>query len=143
MNWCMRIINWLILIALPIIVIAILVVGYLVFWPVEVIKPNTVPYRIKTPIVKQGGTLIYEVDACKFLAIDSTIYRSFVDGLMFTAPPAPNSITVGCKKTNVFLEVPKDLPIGIYHIELKIVYKVNPIHDVIYNFRTEDFQVVE
>lgn len=139
----MKIINWAILITLPIVVLILLMLAYLAFWPIDIIKPLQQPYKVLTKSVKAGDILIYEVNACKYYELESVVFRTFSDDLTYTAPPVPNTVHKGCGKTKVTIEIPKNLPPDNYHLDLKIVYHVNFIHEVEYNFKTEDFTVTK
>lgn len=142
-NLFMRVFNWVILITLPIIILFMLFIGYLAFWPVRIITPNVQPYKVLTPTVKAGDTLIYEVDACKYFDLHSTVYRSFYDSLIYSEPPVTSTITKGCNKTPVTIDVPANLPPGTYHLQIRIIYRVNFIHEQEYNFSTDTFTVTK
>lgn len=123
--------------------VAIFTLFYILFWPVQVIKPNTIPYKVLTPIVKVGGDLVYQVDACKFIDSKATVYRSFVDGQRYPALISFNNIRKGCGITNVKIPVPNFVIPGKYHLELDIEYRINALKSVTYHFRTEEFYIIE
>lgn len=115
----------------------------ILFFPINVLTTNRQPYKVLTPKIKVGGVLIYQVDACKHLAVPSTVTRTFTDGVSYPAIIGSNNIKIGCSKTNIAVHVPSYIPIGQYHLELDVVYKINALRDVEYNFETESFNVIK
>jgi|ERR1700719_4961032 len=117
---------------------------FLLFGPITVVTPNVQPYKVFTPIVKRGGDLLYQVDACKYVSVESQVYRQFVQipsKIEYPGTQEPNNIATGCRKTNVTIQVPMYIPKGIYYLNLSVFYQVNPLRQVDYNFVTEKFQV--
>ncbi len=123
------------------------VLGYWWFWPYEVIRPFadlSKPVPVMTPLVKQGGVLIYSVGLCKTTSIVGTINRAFVDGLVFEMPPVKALMARGCRdgeQSEVAVQVPMTLPPGRYHLEAEVSYRVNPIRTMTYSFVTQTFVV--
>lgn len=120
-----------------------LFVGYEFLWPVEVIVPTTQPYKVLTPQVKAGDSLIYIVDACKKMNASTTVVRRFVDHVVLSQPSEPSNIRVGCGQTEVTVVVPKLLTPGTWYLALDISYQINPFRSKEYHLRTEDFQVIK
>ena len=121
----------------------ILFLGYEFLWPVEILKPNVQPYRVITKTVKPGGVLVYEVDACKLRNASGIVVRRFVDHVILSQPSETTNIRVGCNKTLVSVTVPTIITAGSWHLNLALSYPVNPFRTKEYNFRTEDFTVIE
>lgn len=114
------------------------------FFPFTVIKPNRQPYKILTPVVKQGGELTYQIDSCKYIAVRSNVYRSFIQvpsNIEFPGIDEPNNIAVGCRKTNQTTLIPIYLPKGTYYLNLSVLYYLNFLRTINYNFTTEKFRV--
>ncbi len=117
--------------------------GYLAFTPVKVIEAQRQPYKILTPTIKAGGTVVYEVDACKFKDIQSMVIRRFVDekGLRYPLAPEQNNVKPGCGKTQIPLIVPETLHPGVWHITLDVSYRVNLFRDESYHLVTDNFTI--
>ena len=134
-------------VSMAIIAIAILLVviaSYFAFASVEVIVPNIQPYRVITKEVAPGDAFIYEVDACKYRAVPSTVTRRFVDedGTRYPQPPESSNIKEGCGKIRVPVATPMLHP-GTWYMDLEISYQVNPLRTENYRFTTETFQIKE
>lgn len=123
----------------------VVVAGFLALMPVEVIKPNVQPYKVITKEVKQGGTLIYEVDSCKFKSVPARIVTRFVDkdGTRYPQPTEDSNVVVGCGKTRTTLAVPFNMPEGEWYLDLEVAYKVNPLRTEYYNFKTDEFVIIK
>lgn len=135
--------NYLSTIFLGVIALFTIVILFLTFYPVEVIKPNVQPYKVLTKTVVRGNPVTYIVDACKGIDAVSTVYRQFVlkGGSVLMVPPITNNVPKGCNQTTVSVDVPKDALPGTYYMTLDITYKINVFQDRTYHFRTEDFTV--
>lgn len=135
--------NFISTIFLGVIALFTLVILFLTFYPVEVIKPNVQPYKVLTKTVVRGNPVTYVVNACKSVDATSVVYRSFIlkGGSILNVPPVFNNVPKGCKQTQVSVDVPKDAAPGVYYISLDITYKINVFQDKTYHFRTEDFTV--
>lgn len=119
-----------------------LYLGYLLFYPAEVIKPNTQPYKVLTPIVYQGGVLKYEINACKLIETTALVSRRFVDGVVINLPMTTNNVKKGCFKSPTQTVVPLEVPPGTWHLQLDIEYKINSFRSATYHFTTETFTVL-
>lgn len=129
---------------LAVVCIFSIIMLYLLFAPITVIKANVQPYKVLTPNVKVGQQIVYQVDACKYMDVSGMIERNFVStesGILYPALVETNNISSGCSKTRVSTTVPLFLPTGDYYISLRVVYKVNVMRDEIYNFKTVPFHV--
>ena len=123
----------------------VVVAGFLAFVPVEVIKPNVQPYKVITKEVKQGDILIYEVDSCKFKSVPARIVRRFVDkdNTQYPQPPEDSNIIKGCSLSRIPVAVPFNMPAGKWYLDLEVAYKVNPLRTEYYNFKTDEFVIIE
>lgn len=114
----------------------------LLYWPVEIIRSNVKEYKVLTPVVTVGGNLIYQIDSCKLMDVQGTVYRSFVDDVRYPTISSTGIVRPGCRKTNVEITVPNFVEPGKYHLELDVVYQVNFLRTQTYHFRTQDFKVI-
>lgn len=116
----------------------------MIFWPIEIITPNIQPYKIINHQVRQGESLIYQVDACKYYDLVSMVRRQIIiDGVVYDLPLTQNNVQKGCGKTDVAVFISPALPTGHAYIELTIQYKVNALRDETYYFKTEGFDILQ
>lgn len=118
---------------------------YTLIVPYRVLGPFPLtPRHILTPIVPQGGILLFQPEGCKRMPLQAEIVRSFVDGLVFTMPAVKGTATVGCPPPYpVAVQVPATLPPGQYHLRTHLTYTINHLRTVEYEFNTETFTVSE
>lgn len=141
----MQMFNKLLLVVFLILFLGMIWIGYLLFWPIEVTKPNIQPYKILNAnhTVKRGEDLLYLVDACKDRDITGFIDRKFVDGIIISTPITLGTVKAGCSQTPISIQVPDKLATGTWHLELYLYYQVNPFRMEKYHFKTEDFTVIQ
>jgi hypothetical protein len=141
----MNVLHKLLLAIIFMMTVGVLFIGYLLLWPVEIIKPNVQPYKVlnENHQVRRGEDLVYLVDACKDREITGLIDRKFVDGIIVSTPVQLGTVKAGCSPTPVTIRVPDKIELGKWHLELYIYYQVNPIRVEQYHFKTENFEVVE
>ena len=116
------------------------IVMYIVFVPIEILYPNVQPYKVLTPVVERGGTLIYEVDACKLRSAVGFVTRTFViNNIEYKLISEKGQIRKGCNKMHVRVHVPDTLPVGEAYLAIDIAYELNPLRTIYYNLRTDRF----
>lgn len=125
--------------------VAFCVLLVLFAWKLYPYKPLTIvePIKIHTPVVSQGGLLIYETDFCRNTKIKPIVKRRFSNGIVYSLPDivAINK-QVGCNTNRVGLEVPHALPEGDYVMYFEFVYRMNPLRQVTVIAETESFKVI-
>jgi uncharacterized membrane protein len=124
-------------------IILLLTSGFWLLYPYKIVTFKTPTYPIVNKIVKQGDFIKYVSDYCKLLDVKPTISRSFVNGIIFTTPMTVTNRDMGCNKLIVAVEVPKELPIGIYHLETNYKYKINPLREIVIKHSSDTFEVKE
>jgi len=121
----------------------LLVCSYWLLYPYNPATFRVLPHKVAPSEVKRGGALIISVDVCKNMHIAPTIYRSYVDGIIYAVP---TYITVddnlGCRIRRVQIDVPNALPLGTYFINTVYKFKVNPLREIEMQTRTEKFEVI-
>lgn len=124
-------------------IIFVIIASYFAFINVKVIEPNVQPYRVVTKTINAGDTFIYEVDACKYKAVPSTVVRRFVDerGTRYTMPEESSNLIKGCNIIRVPVGTPSTLHTGVWYLDIEIAYKVNPLRTENYKFTTEKFVI--
>lgn len=141
MNKIFQYISWATIISALVLILTIL------YWLIKPYKPVTFPDKpqpVSTKIVKRGGTLIYEVEFCKYTDELPLITKTFTDGIIF---PIPSFISIknekGCHVNTVSMSVPESLPTGTYVLTTVYRYQVNPIRFIDVVTKTEPFTIIE
>ena len=101
--------------------------------------------KVETPVVKQGGALIYDFNYCRYDIFGATIYRTvYGDSNDIIYPlPAVNTITyLGCRNVKVYLMIPTSIPPGTYHVEMLANVQVNILKINSIQTRTTDFKII-
>lgn len=117
----------------------------ILFWliyPYKTITFNSVEFPINKTVVKQGGTISYSVDYCKYINSPATVTRSFINALIYVTPSTINERPMGCNVLNIQVVVPQELPPGNYYMQMNYQYQVNPIRKISILHNTEEFQVI-
>jgi len=136
----MRKLNLILNLFIAVLAIAFCYVAYLVFWPVKVADYNQ-PYKVRPNIVEAGQTLTYTTNYCKYIDVPPTVSRTLIDGTVIYFPTETTNLPTGCNKKDVQLVIPKNTPPGVYHIEITLTYKVNPLKEVTSRILTDEFRV--
>ena len=72
------------------------------------------------------------------------VYGKFIDGVIYSVPENTSDFETGCYDTVInSVKIPDSLPEGTYFYEETVVYRVNPLKEVSYTFKTPEFTVVE
>lgn len=118
---------------------------FLALKPVDIIKPNTQPYRVLTPVVKAGEPMVYEVDACKNKDLPSMVSRRFVDeaGVRYPLPTIESNVILGCNKSGVPVATYPTMKPGKWYLALDVTYQVNLLRSQSYHFTTDTFEIKE
>jgi hypothetical protein len=122
----------------------VLIVQLLYWWiyPYDLMELKQ-PFKILTPTVQRGGMFVYEMDYCKKTDLVPVVNRQFVDGLVYILPVSSSSIKRGCNVIKNSVIIPASLPEGVYYLSSTVIYKVNPIRTITYEYRTDKFTVVK
>lgn len=110
-------------------------------------RPYTiVTYNTPTVMTKDsyevGEQMTYVVDYCKNYSIPATVYRSLVDGVVYNLNSTIANIATGCHKTIMSAGKVPDVANGTYHLHLKLVFTPNHFRDVVYEYDTNSFEII-
>jgi hypothetical protein len=97
--------------------------------------------KVLNPVVQQGSTLVFTQKYNKETNAPGTVTRHFVDGISFDAGTTPADAKAGSGVSMKAIPVPTTLPAGKYHIRTIVTFKVNPIREITYEYRTPSFLV--
>jgi hypothetical protein len=122
----------------------LLLFGYWLLWPYNPVdfKSPIYPILNEGKIATQGGILSYQIDYCKNVSQVPVINKKYVDGIIYETPQGRGVIYQGCRVQQVDNVVPLNLLPGEYFMQVVIDYQVNPIRHIIYNNRTEGFNIL-
>lgn len=100
--------------------------------PIKTVVVNSI--KILTPEIKQGGTLKYLSDYCRYTENQITVYKTVVDVNDPTNRYALSSVTkiplLGCHITEVSTNIDPVIPLGTYYLEVFSVEKINSTRDI-------------
>jgi hypothetical protein len=147
--------HWLAAITLPMAFLLIIYYAYMLLYPFNVIdvygtnaKGERVPNGVLTVLnpgkkVELGGTLRYEEDYCKYMALPAvttvTLHNDYIVGL----PVRQGNISVGCHKHLSIQKIPEaPLIVGKAFIEFVHTYRISSIRSVDEVSQTEEFEIV-
>ena len=125
---------------------SLLIFGLVLFWlfyPYKILVFNTPVFSVVTKTVKQGGTLKYISNYCKYVDMTARVNRVFVNDILYSTPEMTSSRETGCHIITIAVSIPRELPVGTYHLENLYEYQVNPIRKIIIEEHTENFTVTE
>lgn len=122
--------------------LAILVYLWWQFRPYHIIEIHSI--KITTPVVRLGEDVGFITEYNKnpdFKDTKALVFVSFADGVYLpSATPTASPLPVG---EHAFLEYrPAPRVPGKYHLEIQRVYWPNPVRKIIYENKSDDFEVV-
>jgi hypothetical protein len=117
--------------------------GFWLLWPYKIIDFKQVPFKVSTPIVKVGGTLVYAVDYCKYIDIEAQTTKTLTDDIVYSLATTTTNKDTGCHQTIVQLDIPETLPPSDYFLTVNYNYNINPIRVITIKETTEWFKVIK
>jgi len=119
----------------------ILVMGY---WSLRPYKPLTINNeKLLTKEISRGQHLKVNVDYCKSMAIPSTMYVTFLDGVVYNTIPVSSNLPTGCHNITLQIYIPKALVLGEMKVRVLYRYQVNPIRIVDIERTSETFIIIK
>ncbi len=129
-------------------------VGLFVYWSVagnDVLEIHNAPVPVRSirEHPQADGVIILKIDYCKKMNATGRVRTSFVSPsrevfLPVSEDKQPAQCNAGQKDPiELPILIPKDLPAGIYRIHFRAVYQVNPLKEVIEEFDSKEFEIVE
>lgn len=131
--------------SMVIIAVAILILIHFMYQAIFPLKTVEINHTdIRTPIVRAGSTLEFELDWCTYGQYPVTVHRRMVDGFVFTLPETETTTPPrGCYESIIrSVEIPDVTPSGTYYIQIELVIQVNGLRDEIVSFETDTFEVI-
>ena len=138
-----NILNIMSVISLISLFIVIIIVGIWELWPYKPLVFNTQTFPVITKTVKQGKTLMYTSNYCKYSDKLPLVSRTFADEILFATPIITANRPLGCNIITITIDVPQELPPGVYHLENTYTFQVNPLRTVVVREKSDNFTVIE
>jgi hypothetical protein len=123
----------------------LLSVVYYAYWPIKIVefdRPGTI--ELSKTVVKQGDVLPIKYPFTKFKDIVPTIHTRLVDGISYPLLTTYGSAHVGRYDDWWYtLQIPQNMPPGIYRIERTIIYPLPYDNQRVFNLISPKFEVVK
>ena len=113
----------------------------LMFWPYKTLTFEQ-PVKVLTPIVKAGTPVTLEIHYCKYTNMTATVGTKIVNEVVTTLPDMTVNNPPGCRIMKSQILIPFYMDPGIHYIERKIIYRPNPVREIMVSYRTENFVVI-
>lgn len=117
-------------------------IGFILFYPFTPLIINKRPAKVITQEVKVGGTLIYQVDYCRYEAKTARVYRTILGDINIPTPVVNSVTKLGCHIAHIPLVIPIGTPKGNYTVGVNIEFTLNILRTVTVSFTTEPFKVI-
>lgn len=107
------------------------------------VKNNPVP--VKPSFVKSTENVVLDVSFCKKTNSTGRVTRRLVsDKSELLAPTDTDNSGKGCHDhAPIVVPIPAETVPGVYHVNYRVVYTVNPLKTVIEEFNSQNFTVTE
>jgi len=120
------------------------ITAYWLLYPEKVITiNNSENVQVDKKVYHAGDRISYVLDYCKYKPYSAAIYRTLVNSFRINYTEMHSSLPVGCRVLNVNdLVIPDFVGDGIYHLEVAIEYRVNPLRTEKTSWRSVAFEVI-
>lgn len=135
--------HWFAFVGYTLTFILLVVIIYWMLFPYKTLVFSDAQFPVQNKVIKQGGTLYYISNYCKYTDLSATLTRNFTDGVVFSTPNETTNRESGCHTITVAVAIPKELPAGNYFLHNRYVYQVNPIREIVIEHDTERFVITE
>lgn len=117
------------------------VVSYWLLYPYNVIDVHSITVMNQNKIVKQGGTLIYEIDYTKWLDAPGVVSRRLINTYTISYSDMTAHVPTGSRITQTHLPIPAYASPGRYHLLWTVRYQVNPMRYLTETIYSDEFFV--
>jgi hypothetical protein len=122
--------------------VMLLLVGYWLLWPYEILTDRTNAVVTSTEI-HAGDIAILKIHSCKHYDIPETTSRELIDGFVYMLPTVQTFYPVGCHDMTVWVPIPASTPPGEYRLSTTSEFHPNPLRTVSYHWETKQFLVLK
>ena len=125
--------------------VALAIVGYSLFAPVELDIIYNEPFPVSPTVVQRGEYLSWEVEYSKTNDHPATIHRNIIcgDNLITLTSSETNAPRTERKTVTGGTIVPEKTSLGVCYVELIATYHINSFREIVRSMRTQDFTVIE
>jgi hypothetical protein len=140
-----RIVYGIALFTLGIASVLVAIVLYWTFTGQKALEVTNAPVPVKPKFVKSLEQITINVDFCKHTDVSGRVIRKLVsDKTELFAPVTFEQIPRGCyEDLEVKIPIPDQTPPGKYKVVYRVTYQTNPLHEVISEFESQQFEVVQ
>lgn len=128
-------------------VVFLLVMGYMMFWPIQLSDILNEPFPVTPAEVQRGDTISFDIHFIKHEHYEVHSTRSIIcdDGNLVTLanPVESTNVPLGEHIGSLELIIPKKVSNGNCHVELTNEYCANPLNCVERVLKSESFFVYE
>jgi len=119
-------------------------VFYLLFYPFKTFEVLNSPFPLVKKELKRGEAILYRTSFCRYTDISATIIQQIINETIISLPIIQAESPKGCfEKIISNIKVPSEISSGKAYLNITFVFKVNPLRDIIYTARTEEFTVID
>lgn len=123
------------------VIIFLFIMGMLVY-PFKVIEVKS-PAEVITKVLQSGDELKYQIEYCVYKNSPVTVRKRIVNKVAYNLPLFEMYFTDGCDNTTVSsIMIPEYIKPGKYYLEIVTIHHINPLRDVEYKWRTEEFEII-
>ena len=118
----------------------LLIIGYLYFLDGgKVIEYSKEPMKIATV---NADTLDVLIKYCRFKVMPLTTYPAYINGMIYNLKPEKVAGSgVGCFENHRLYNLPRDLPNGKYHFQVRNEFHINILRTIWKSWVSEEFEV--
>lgn len=128
-------------ISLLLIMAVMLLFFYWLFYPYKVMDVSST--RLITNEVYAGNIVLWKMDYCNYVNQPSIVVHQISNDVVIYEAPKRAMLPLGCMNGSIIaVEIPNYAPTGRYHISTMMKYNINPLRDVIIEYDTEEFDVI-
>jgi hypothetical protein len=128
-----------------IVALTIIMTGVIVIWldyPYRTIVISQVPIPVFKEEILSGGAVVLNFKYCNYTSTEVHVFRKLVsDSISIDLPEVDRVVPKGCFDQNAPVAIPKLLNKGIYHLEYRDEWQLNPVRKENLQFVTDNFLI--
>jgi hypothetical protein len=97
-------------------------------WPRTVIRVDGTRVTAVSATLRAGAILSYDLTYCKFIDVDATVNRSWVNDTVTMTPTTGSNLAMGCHTVPMRVVVPGELAPGHYRLHVSMRYDVTALY---------------
>lgn len=139
-----RIINGSVYFVLGVISVGIFVMLSWSFTGQDALTVNANPIKVTNKVVSKKEPIHLVADFCKHTSAPGRVTRSIVsERTEIFAPDSYEVLGKGCYADyDIFVPIPPQAVPGKYKVHYRVFYQTNPLHTILEEFSSEEFEIV-